>query len=99
MRSYLATVVAAWMPPQNPGAVHAFAVTQDRNQNVYVSFQNTDVVLRFHKDIFVSMQPPETISSHSTTLPTNVLVNAFNVSQLELPVFPGTFAQFGKPGQ
>ena len=100
MRSYLATVVTGQMDSTentNPGAHHAFAITFDRHANVYVAFQNTDVILRFKTNSFEPMAFPATLNSHDNIIKKNIYLNLFDVNNVS-QVYPGTFAQFGLPG-
>ena len=59
VRSYRATVTDTDM---NPGADHAYGIAFDRNGNIYVSFQHTDVVIRFYKDSLRAMPFPSAIN-------------------------------------
>jgi outer membrane protein assembly factor BamB len=64
-RTYKSTVTSQLI---NPGATHPYAMDFDSNGNIYISFQNSDVVLRFTKDTFHPMDPPNGISQPSSSL-------------------------------
>ena len=51
-RKYKATIVDY---NTNNGASHPYGITFDKNNNVFVSFQHTDVVLHFHHNSFAAM--------------------------------------------
>lgn len=80
-RKYLDTVVAT---TAENGADHCYGLTFDDHGNVYVSFQHTDNVLRFHKNTHTPMKLPYALR-HA------------NPNNLTRPYFPGTFVQFGQP--
>ena len=61
MRSYRASVFTR-DGPYSPGAVHAYGISFDKNENIYASFQHTNVVLQAAKDNFDLL--PE--AQHST---------------------------------
>lgn len=64
---------------KNPGAFNGFSIDFDKNGNLYASFQGSDAVLRFTKDIFLPMDLPKSLiadTSNSTTY------------------YPGTFFQY-----
>jgi hypothetical protein len=79
LRSYVNTVVSTFT---NPGADHGYGICFDNHNNIYASFQHTDVVLRFHKDTFVPMPLPPALRDYHKW-------RSF---------YPGSFAQFGNPG-
>lgn len=65
----------------NRGAEHPYGLALDADQNIYSSFQHTDVVLRFFADSHKEMPLPPVVERRT--------------DRAEL--FPGTFHQFGKP--
>lgn len=78
-RSYVDTVVSTFT---NPGADHSYGICFDEHNNIYASFQHTDVVLRFHKDTFAPMPLPPALQDYHKW-------RSFH---------PGSFAQFGQAG-
>jgi hypothetical protein len=79
-RKFLTSVVST---DQNAGADHTYGIAFDPEGNIFVSFQHTDNVLRFHKDTLAPYELPVAL-----TLGTN----------RENKYFPGTFYQFGQAG-
>lgn len=77
-RRYLATAIDSYL---NIGADHAYGLCFDYDQNLYVSFQHTDVVIRLDK-FFVPMPLPPAFKRYRRD-----------------DYYPGTFAQFGSPGE
>jgi hypothetical protein len=49
----------------NKGALHPFSIDFDINGNIYGSFQDTDIVLRFEKDTFIPMPSPSHVIKQS----------------------------------
>jgi len=49
---------------KNHGADHAYGLALDEHQNVYASFQHTDVVLRFSASTYEEMSFPPSLRAH-----------------------------------
>jgi hypothetical protein len=67
------------------GSDHAYGISQDPNNNIYLSFQHTDVVIRFSNSSLEPLMP----------LP-SALQRSENPSD---PYYNGTFFQYGAPGK
>jgi hypothetical protein len=60
LRPFIGKVVST---STNAAAQHAYGVTVDRNGDIYASFQDTDLVLRFHAESFEPYSPsPDLVS-------------------------------------
>lgn len=66
---------------KNPGVNHPYGITFDSKKNIYVSFQHTNTVLRFHHDSF----EPLPFSDHIQQL--------YSTNMITEP-YPGTFYQY-----
>lgn len=77
-RYYLDTVIST---RKNPGANHIYGICFDEDENIYISSQHTDNILRFSKDTF-----------HPLPLPPYARQN-----RKWREYFKGTFYQFGAP--
>ena len=110
-RRYIDTIVST---EGNVGADHGYGLCLDQDQHVYMSFQHTNVILRYAYDHsllrYVPMDLPPTLrrpgnvaqSSPSSSSPVNVSETAghiYNKPRHYYDYFPGTFYQFGKPTQ
>lgn len=60
LRPFLSSVVSF---KAHPGANHAYGISVDHNDDLYISFQNTDVILRFHADTFLPIENEKTLQS------------------------------------
>ena len=67
---------------KHPGANHIYGICFDQEDNVYVSSQHTDNVMRFHKDTFKPMPYPPRLERADPQYYKN---------------YAGTFLQFGLP--
>lgn len=81
-REYIKTVTSG---AKNPGVNHPYGITFDRFGNIYVSFQHTNSVLRFHKDTFEPMPFPE------------YMWKVLNHSKTDITPYPGTFFEYIYP--
>jgi DNA-binding beta-propeller fold protein YncE len=77
-RAYITTAVSS---QDYDGVDHTYGITFDNHDNVYISNQHTDNVLRFYKDSFKAMPLPPVLATDSSR-------NYY---------YKGTYKQFGSP--
>lgn len=77
-RAYITTAVSS---QDNDGVDHTYGITFDSHDNLYISNQHTDNVLRFYKDSFKAMPLPPALATDPG----------------RYYFYDGTFKQFGSP--
>ena len=91
----------------NPGADHSYGICLGVNsQSIYMSFQHTDVVLRYESKV-TERNSRNTTQFSPMNLPPALMRqdrndndhNIYNKPSHYYDYFPGTFYQFGKPRQ
>jgi hypothetical protein len=83
-RRFLTTLITS---DQNQGASHPFGITFDKNKNIFISFQKTDLILGFRKDTFQPLPMPSALNRPPLGL-----------NDDGVKYFPATFFQFGSVG-
>ena len=78
-RSFIRSALSTFT---HEGVNHIYGIAFDQDENVYVSSQHTDNVMRFTKDSFEPMPSPPYMTRSSSLYYTN---------------YPGTFKQYGQP--
>lgn len=98
MRPYLKTLVDV---RASPGAQHTYSLTFDGHNNMYVSFQHTDVVLYYSNTTYNSMPTVapvwyDDIYSKEETYKTNPPINSARNYTRNTDFYKGTFLQVCK---